>query len=288
MAMTGSPPSRMMTVRVSQSMDQTNPVKRTGMIGLGAMGLQMARHMARKGFDVAGYDIDAERCGAPRATASDIAARPPRSASMPRSSSSWWRPTSRSRTWSKRSGLLDALAPGSVICIASSVAPETCRAPGRARRGKGHRRARHAGGARPGGRQQRHAAPSMSAARSAGSRARGRCSQAFGREVLHLGGVGTGQIAKTHQQHAAVGLHGGEFRVAHAGQEAGRRHSAAGRGARPRQRRQLVALALGQEHRQMGGEGHGCGARTGAGRQGADAARRPGRPAGESRSIRRR
>ena len=31
-------------------MDQTNTVKRTGMIGLGAMGLQFARHMVRKGF----------------------------------------------------------------------------------------------------------------------------------------------------------------------------------------------------------------------------------------------
>ena len=41
-------------------MDQTNPVKRTGMIGLGAMGLQFARHMQRKGFDVAGYDINAD------------------------------------------------------------------------------------------------------------------------------------------------------------------------------------------------------------------------------------
>src|SRR6202043_3749874 len=42
------------------SMDQTSAVKRTGMIGLGAMGLQFARHMQRKGFDVAGYDINAD------------------------------------------------------------------------------------------------------------------------------------------------------------------------------------------------------------------------------------
>ena len=41
-------------------MAQANPVKRTGMIGLGAMGLQMGRHMVRKGFDVAGYDVDTE------------------------------------------------------------------------------------------------------------------------------------------------------------------------------------------------------------------------------------
>ena len=37
-----------------------NAVKRTGVVGLGAMGLQMGRHMANKGFSVAGYDIDAE------------------------------------------------------------------------------------------------------------------------------------------------------------------------------------------------------------------------------------
>ena len=30
------------------------------MIGLGAMGLQFARHMLHKGFDVTGYDIDAD------------------------------------------------------------------------------------------------------------------------------------------------------------------------------------------------------------------------------------
>ena len=39
-------------------MNRTNTVMRAGMIGLGAMGLQFARHMTRKGFDVAGYDID--------------------------------------------------------------------------------------------------------------------------------------------------------------------------------------------------------------------------------------
>ena len=41
-------------------MNEAHPVKRTGMIGLGAMGLQFARHIQRKGFDVAGYDINAD------------------------------------------------------------------------------------------------------------------------------------------------------------------------------------------------------------------------------------
>ena len=39
---------------------ETDTIKRTGVIGLGAMGLQMARHMVRKGFDVAGYDVDVD------------------------------------------------------------------------------------------------------------------------------------------------------------------------------------------------------------------------------------
>src|SRR5262249_60162580 len=41
-------------------MSEADRVTRTGVIGLGAMGLQMARHMAAKGFDVAGYDVRAE------------------------------------------------------------------------------------------------------------------------------------------------------------------------------------------------------------------------------------
>jgi 3-hydroxyisobutyrate dehydrogenase-like beta-hydroxyacid dehydrogenase len=40
-------------------MDDASRITRTGVIGLGAMGLQMARHMAAKGFDVAGHDVDA-------------------------------------------------------------------------------------------------------------------------------------------------------------------------------------------------------------------------------------
>ena len=39
---------------------ETKTVRRTGVIGLGAMGLQMARHMVSKGFEVTGYDIDVD------------------------------------------------------------------------------------------------------------------------------------------------------------------------------------------------------------------------------------
>src|SRR5262245_47529348 len=38
--------------------EMSDPVKRSGVIGLGAMGVQMARHMVAKGFEVTGFDID--------------------------------------------------------------------------------------------------------------------------------------------------------------------------------------------------------------------------------------
>ena len=83
-------------------MDQTNPVKRTGMIGLGAMGLQFARHMQRKGFDVAGYDINAD---AVRRAENDGIRHRGSPAEIgkhsPKSWLSWWRPTSRSKASSK-------------------------------------------------------------------------------------------------------------------------------------------------------------------------------------------
>ena len=45
-------------------------VKNTGIIGLGAMGYQMARHMVNKGFAVTGYDVAPKRQGARRKRAS--------------------------------------------------------------------------------------------------------------------------------------------------------------------------------------------------------------------------
>jgi 3-hydroxyisobutyrate dehydrogenase-like beta-hydroxyacid dehydrogenase len=177
-------------------MEQTNPVKRTGMVGLGAMGLQMGRHMVRKGFDVAGYDVDTEamrraeshgvqKCGTPAEVgkhaevvvvmvATDVQVE----------------------TVVEASGLLNALAPGSVICITSSVAPETCRrlAALAAEKGIGvcdtpvvlGQEAANNGAVTvyAGGEDKwiERARPVLAA---------------FGQQVLHLGGVGTGQIAKT-------------------------------------------------------------------------------------------
>ena len=41
----------------------TEAIIRTGVIGLGAMGLQMALHMVAKGFEVCGTDIDQDAMG---------------------------------------------------------------------------------------------------------------------------------------------------------------------------------------------------------------------------------
>src|ERR1700685_4684846 len=108
-------------------MDQTNAVKRTGRIGLGAMGLQFARHMQRKGFEVAGYDINAE---AGRRAANDGIKHPGSPAEIGKHAQVgvvMVATDEQVESVVEGSGLIDALAPGSVICIASSVAPETCR-----------------------------------------------------------------------------------------------------------------------------------------------------------------
>ncbi len=105
-------------------MDQSNPVKRTGIIGLGAMGLQMARHMAAKGFDVLGNDVAddvTKRAQAHRIRTGDAAA-------VARHAEVVIVMVATDAQVEEVAGLLlPQLARGSVICIASSVAPDTCR-----------------------------------------------------------------------------------------------------------------------------------------------------------------
>jgi 3-hydroxyisobutyrate dehydrogenase-like beta-hydroxyacid dehydrogenase len=171
-------------------------IKRTGMIGLGAMGLPMARHMAAKGFAVAGYDAAAEPmrrahnlgiklCGSP----AEVGAHAEVLVVMVATDAQVVDVVT-------NSGMLEAMARDAVICIASSVAPETCRrlAALAAARGVGvidtpvvlgqqaadeGRLTIYVGG------EDAHvgrARPALAA---------------FGREVIHVGAVGAGQIAKT-------------------------------------------------------------------------------------------
>jgi 3-hydroxyisobutyrate dehydrogenase-like beta-hydroxyacid dehydrogenase len=168
--------------------------KRTGVIGLGAMGLQMARHMVDKGFAVTGHDIDrdagkrAESLGVRLgAAAADVARQAEVVIVMVATDA---------QVEEVASALLDHLARGAVICIASSVSPDLCR--------------RLAAMAEPKGIGVldtpvvlgQEAADSGTLTVYAGGDekwldiARPALS-AFSRQVLHLGGVGTGQIAKT-------------------------------------------------------------------------------------------
>jgi 3-hydroxyisobutyrate dehydrogenase-like beta-hydroxyacid dehydrogenase len=173
-----------------------NWVKRTGVIGLGAIGLQMARHMAAKGFDVAGYDVLAEAnarakghgvktCG----SVAEVGAHAEVVIVMVATDE-------QVRDVVLSSGLLDRLAGDSVVCIASSVSPELCREMESAAAAKhvglldtpvvlGQEAANngtltvYAGGADA---AFARAEPVLAA---------------FGRQVLHLGACGNGQIAKT-------------------------------------------------------------------------------------------
>jgi 3-hydroxyisobutyrate dehydrogenase-like beta-hydroxyacid dehydrogenase len=100
---------------------------RGGVIGLGAMGLQMARHMVGKGFEVAGTDVDraamqrAETHGVrPCASPAELAAHADVVIVMVATEE-------QVDDVVRGSGLIERLAPGAVICIASSVSPQTCR-----------------------------------------------------------------------------------------------------------------------------------------------------------------
>lgn len=102
-------------------------VKHTGVIGLGAMGFQMARHMAAKGLEVVGYDIDAtamkraEAVGVhPAKDAAEVGAQAEIVIVMVATDA-------QVEDVVCRSGLLDRLAAGAVICVAASTSPETAR-----------------------------------------------------------------------------------------------------------------------------------------------------------------
>jgi 3-hydroxyisobutyrate dehydrogenase-like beta-hydroxyacid dehydrogenase len=172
----------------------TTPVKRTGMIGLGAMGLQMARHMAKKGFEVSGFDISSEVVN--KAKANGIATLGSSAEVGQRSEVVMIMVATGEQVEEVITGsLLGKLAPGSVICIASSVSPELCQRMDKLAAEKGcgvldtpvvlGQEAADNGELviYTGGDEKwlQRAKPAL---------------ESFGR-VMHLGGIGTGQIAKT-------------------------------------------------------------------------------------------
>jgi 3-hydroxyisobutyrate dehydrogenase-like beta-hydroxyacid dehydrogenase len=172
-----------------------NPAKRTGVIGLGAMGLQMARHMVAKGFDVAGYDIAAEANARAKDHGVRICASPAEVGAHAEVAVVMVQTDAQVSEVVLSSGLLDRLTRGAVICIASSVSPDLCRELAQAAATKGigvldtpvvlGQEAANNGTLTiyVGGEDEwvERAKPALSA---------------FGR-VLHLGACGNGQIAKT-------------------------------------------------------------------------------------------
>jgi 3-hydroxyisobutyrate dehydrogenase-like beta-hydroxyacid dehydrogenase len=171
-------------------------ITRAGVIGLGAMGMQMARHMAAKGFAVAGNDIDRE----PMARAGQHGVRLCASAAEVGAYADvvvlMVATDDQVDDIVRMSGLLDRLAPGAVICIASSISAQTCRdlAALAAARNIGvidtpvvlGQEAANNGTLTVyvGGEERwvNRAKPVLSA---------------FGRKIIHVGPVGNGQIAKT-------------------------------------------------------------------------------------------
>ncbi len=102
-------------------------VTRTGIIGLGAMGFQMARHMVNKGFVVTGYDIAADAVARAADAGVKIVAN---AAAVGDHSEVVIVMVATDRQVGDvvlRSGLLDRLSPGAVICVSSSTSPETAR-----------------------------------------------------------------------------------------------------------------------------------------------------------------
>jgi 3-hydroxyisobutyrate dehydrogenase-like beta-hydroxyacid dehydrogenase len=177
-------------------MSDKSKVTRAGVIGLGAMGAQFARHMANKGFAVKGYDVDVDamrRASEHGVTTCLSAAQVGENAEA---IVVMVATDQQVEGVIAQSGLLDTLARNAVICIASSCAPDTCRRMAALAAAKGigvldcpvvlGQEAADNGTLTSyvGGEPQwfERAKPVLSA---------------YSGRVLHLGPVGSGQIAKT-------------------------------------------------------------------------------------------
>ena len=98
-----------------------------GIIGLGAMGHQFARHMKSKGFKVSGYDVSKEMCAKAKGIGVEVCASPAEVGARSDVVVIMVATDEQVEDVIGKDGLLQAMKPGSVICIASSVHPDTCR-----------------------------------------------------------------------------------------------------------------------------------------------------------------
>jgi 3-hydroxyisobutyrate dehydrogenase-like beta-hydroxyacid dehydrogenase len=171
-------------------------VKHTGVVGLGAMGYQMARHMVNKGFDVTGYDVLPEMITRAKAagvktvgSVADVGEKAEVVVVMVATDK-------QVEDVVVKSGLLDRLKKGSVICVSSSTSPETSKEMEAIclKRGIGHLDTPVVLG--------QEAADNgtltvfCGGAADAFEKAKPALS-AFGARVMHVGPAGTGQLTKT-------------------------------------------------------------------------------------------
>src|SRR5258706_991825 len=96
-----------------------------GMIGLGAMGYQMARHMVAKGFDVCGIDVQNACNARAKAAGVKVVETPVEAGARPEIVVVMVATDPQVEDVIVKSGLLDRLAKGSVICVASSCSVNT-------------------------------------------------------------------------------------------------------------------------------------------------------------------
>jgi 3-hydroxyisobutyrate dehydrogenase-like beta-hydroxyacid dehydrogenase len=171
-------------------------VGHTGIIGMGAMGFQMARHMVSKGFAVAGYDVLPEAMERAKAAGVTTVLSPAEVGKTADVVIVMVATDSQVENVVVRSGLLDTMKKGAVICVASSTSPETARELESLCNGKGigfldtpvvlGQPAADAGTLTVfcGGKADafEKAKPVLSA---------------FGKNVMHVGPSGTGQLTKT-------------------------------------------------------------------------------------------
>ena len=97
----------------------------TGMIGLGAMGLPMARHMKNKGFEVYGIDVQEAANARARTEGIKIAGSPAEIGQHAAVVVVMVVSDEQVMDVVVASGLLDRLAKGSVVCVASSCSVDT-------------------------------------------------------------------------------------------------------------------------------------------------------------------
>src|SRR4029079_17410952 len=97
---------------------EATTVRRTGEIGLGAMGLQMARHLVSKGFEVTGYDIDVDAMRRAIEQGATTCLSPAQVGEHADVVIVMLASDQQVDEVVAQSGLLDQLKPGSVICIA--------------------------------------------------------------------------------------------------------------------------------------------------------------------------